>query len=39
MKSSILLIDDDVNLNRVTQFQLEENKYRVTTALNGLEGI
>ena len=39
MKNSILLIDDDVNLNRVTQFQLEENEYRVTTAFNGLEGI
>ncbi len=39
MKNSILLIDDDVNLNRVTQFQLEENEYKVTTAFNGLEGI
>lgn len=39
MKSSVLLIDDDVNLNRVTQFQLEENGYKVTTAQDGLEGI
>ena len=39
MNTSLLLIDDDVNLNRVTQFQLEENGYKVTVALNGAEGL
>jgi len=39
MKNTILLIDDDSNLNRVTQFQLEEHDYAVTTALNGREGL
>jgi len=39
MKNTILLIDDDSNLNRVTQFQLEEHNYAVTTALNGREGL
>ena len=39
MNTSVLLIDDDVSLNRVTQFQLEENGYKVTVALNGAEGL
>lgn len=39
MKASVLLIDDDLDLNRVIQFQLEELGYKVTTALNGLDGL
>ncbi len=35
----ILLIDDDVNLNRVIRYQLEKNGFAVTVAYNGKEGL
>ncbi len=35
----ILLIDDDVNLNRVIRYQLEKQGYRVEVAFNGKEGL
>ncbi len=35
----ILLIDDDVNLNKVVAYQLRQQDYEVTTANNGLEGL
>ena len=35
----ILLIDDDVNLNRVIRYQLEQHGYQVEVAYNGNEGL
>ncbi len=39
MVKQILLIDDDVSLRRVTEFNLQENGYQVITAANGDEGL
>lgn len=39
MAKQILLIDDDVSLRRVTEFNLQEAGYRVVTAADGLEGL
>lgn len=39
MTEPILLIDDDVSLRRVTEFNLDKEGYRVLTAANGAEGI
>ncbi|MBI1390830.1 MAG: response regulator [bacterium] len=38
-ESRLLLIDDDPSLLRVTQFQLEEAGYTVTTASDGASGL
>ncbi len=35
----ILLIDDDLNLCKVLEYQLEKNGFNVTTARNGKDGI
>ena len=39
MAEQILLIDDDVSLRRVTEFNLQEAGYKVMTAANGAEGV
>lgn len=39
MAEQILLIDDDVSLRRVTEFNLQEAGYQVLTAANGAEGV
>ncbi len=39
MAKQILLIDDDVSLRRVTEFNLQEAGYQVLTAADGTEGI
>jgi two-component system NtrC family response regulator len=39
MAKQILLIDDDVSLRRVTEFNLEEAGYQVLKAANGAEGL
>lgn len=39
MAKQILLIDDDVSLRRVTEFNLQEAGYQVITAANGTEGV
>lgn len=39
MSEQILLIDDDVSLRRVTEFNLEKAGYRVLTAADGEEGV
>jgi two-component system NtrC family response regulator len=39
MAKQILLIDDDVSLRRVTEFNLQEVGYQVLTAADGVEGI
>ena len=39
MKRSILLIDDDVSLRRVTEFNLQEAGYAVITAEDGQQGL
>ncbi len=39
MAKQVLLIDDDVSLRRVTEFNLQEAGYQVLTAANGEEGI
>ena len=39
MPEQILLIDDDVSLRRVTEFNLEKAGYRVLTAVDGEEGL
>lgn len=39
MTKQILLIDDDVSLRRVTEFNLQEAGYQVLTAANGSEGV
>ncbi len=39
MAEQILLIDDDVSLRRVTEFNLEKAGYRVLTAADGEEGL
>jgi two-component system NtrC family response regulator len=36
---SILVIDDDASLRRVTEYHLEQAGYRVLTASNGREGV
>lgn len=35
----ILLIDDDKNLNKVIQYQLQQQGYNVDTAVNGTDGL
>ena len=35
----ILVVDDDTSLRRVTQFQLEQAGYQVTTATSGMEAL
>lgn len=39
MAKQILLIDDDVSLRRVTEFNLQEAGYQVLTAADGADGI
>ena len=39
MADEILLIDDDVSLRRVTEFNLQQAGYRVIVAANGSEGL
>ncbi len=39
MAKQILLIDDDVSLRRVTEFNLQEAGYQVLTAADGEEGL
>ncbi len=39
MAEQILLIDDDVSLRRVTEFNLQESGYKVLTAANGADGV
>ncbi len=39
MNEHVLLIDDDVNLNKVISYQLEKQGYRVSTAKSGKEGL
>jgi len=39
MADKILLIDDDVSLRRVTEFNLQNSGYDVMTAANGAEGL
>ncbi len=39
MAKQILLIDDDVSLRRVTEFNLQEAGYQVVTAANGIDGV
>lgn len=39
MTNTVLLIDDDESLRRVTEFTLSEAGYRVLTASNGEEGL
>ncbi|NOY13865.1 MAG: sigma-54-dependent Fis family transcriptional regulator [Deltaproteobacteria bacterium] len=39
MTKQILLIDDDVSLRRVTEFNLQEAGYQVITAADGAEGV
>jgi len=39
MTEQILLIDDDVSLRRVTEFNLQEAGYKVLTAADGTEGL
>jgi two-component system NtrC family response regulator len=36
---TILVIDDDASLRRVTEYTLEQAGYRVLTAVDGLEGV
>ncbi|MCM2264068.1 MAG: sigma-54 dependent transcriptional regulator [Desulfuromonadales bacterium] len=38
-KTSILVIDDDASLRRVTEYNLEQAGYRVLTANDGREGV
>ncbi|WP_432821333.1 sigma-54-dependent transcriptional regulator [Trichloromonas sp.] len=38
-RNSVLLIDDDISLRRVTEFTLHEAGYRVLTAADGEEGL
>jgi len=38
-KFTILVIDDDASLRRVTEYQLEQAGYRVTTAADGVDGL
>jgi len=35
----VLLIDDDINLCKVLEYQLEKNNFKVSTAKNGKEGL
>ncbi len=35
----ILLIDDDINLNKVIRYQLEQQGYHVDSTMNGTEGL
>ncbi|TLM68903.1 MAG: sigma-54-dependent Fis family transcriptional regulator [Deltaproteobacteria bacterium] len=38
-KTSVLVVDDDASLRRVTEYHLEQAGYRVLTAADGLEGV
>ncbi len=38
-KKTVLLADDDMNLRRVLEFQLDEAGYNVSTAKDGAEAL